>query len=187
MEVPSEKDDPGGSDRALRDWGVKLHQCVRYWQHVNPSIQKWWLITDDLGKGRNLTLFANEVAARWEQQDDFCRVEIFMEDGWPAGREPTNQAQTILSKVLGRSHDTGLGHSAGPSATGPMGHEDMAKSLLDWMDLHESKITMLTAGSFGASGANGNGKFKGGSPLSEAVTAEFGEATKTCSLATWQH
>jgi hypothetical protein len=182
--VPSEKEDPDGCDRALRDWGVRLHQCVRFWQHVDPSIQKWWLIADDLGKGRNLTLFVKEEAARWELQNDSPRLEIMMEDSWPAGREPMNEAQTVLSRILRKRHDTGLGHSG---FNRPMGHDDMADSLLDWMVLHESKIAMLTAGSFGNSGAKGNGKFEGGTPLSDAIMSEFGEAQKSCSLPTWRN
>jgi hypothetical protein len=184
--VPSEKEDPEGSAQALRAWGVNLHKCIRYWNHIDPSVQKWWLITDNLEMGRNLTLNVREEISRMEVGNDNPQVAIFMEDGWPAGREPINQAQIVLHRVLRRRHDTGLGHSAGPTATGPMGHDDMADSLLDWMVLHEAKIAMLTAGSFGASGARGNGKFEGGSPLSTAITAQLEEEMKSCDLSTFR-
>jgi hypothetical protein len=184
--VPSAKEDPEGSDRALRDWGAKLRTCIRYWNRVDPTVRKWWLITDDLAMGRSLTLIVQEEISRAEVGNDGPRVGLYMEDGWPAGREPINQAQEVLYRVLGQRHDTGLGHSAGPSATGPMGQYDMADSLLDWMVLHEAKISMLTAGSFGASGARGNGKFEGGSPLSEAIAAEFGKAKESCDLPTFR-
>ncbi len=188
--VPKASDDPEGSLLKLRVWGATLHNCIRYWNRVDPAVQKWWLITDDLALGRNLTVIVRDEISRAEEEagggDARSRVGIFMEDGWPVGREPINQAQEVLHRVLGRRHDSGLGHSAGPSATGPMGQYDMADSMLDWMVLHEAKISMLTAGSFGASGARGNGKFEGGSPLSESIAAEFGEASGSCDVTTFR-
>jgi len=35
----------------------------------------------------------------------------------------------------------------------------MADSMIDWMVLHESKVAIVMDGSFGASGAKGNGKY----------------------------
>lgn len=35
----------------------------------------------------------------------------------------------------------------------------MADSMIDWMVLHESKVAIVMNGSFGASGAKGNGKY----------------------------
>jgi hypothetical protein len=165
-DFPKAEDDPVGSDRALRGLGANLHKCLRLMQEVDPTIQKWWLVSDDLAMGRNTTLFVNEEAARWEQQASNStsstpppKLEVFMEDGWPEGVATTNRAQTVLQRILSRRHNGGLGHSVSDESTGPMGHEYLADSVIDWMVLHEAKISLMTQGAFGESGAQGNGKY----------------------------
>eukprot|EP00797_Seminavis_robusta_P024060 Sro3_g002550.2 (457) ;mRNA; f:190637-192007 len=50
-------------------------------------------------------------------------------------------------------------HSMSPAARGLFGHANMAGAIQDWMALAESQIAIVvSAGSFGATGARGNGK-----------------------------
>jgi hypothetical protein len=36
----------------------------------------------------------------------------------------------------------------------------MASSMLDWMALHESEVSLITEGAFASTGSRGNGKYK---------------------------
>ncbi|KAL3911122.1 MAG: hypothetical protein SGARI_001797 [Bacillariaceae sp.] len=161
------KMDPNNDDH-LRAKAQQLHQCLQYWQEEEPSITKWWLVTDKMKPGVNLTNFINEEAAN---STTGTKIEVFTENGWPETSAQAqakrvngkmtaeNQAQAVLRRVM--SHRVGgeLSHSLSPASTSPLGHEYLASSMMDWMVLYESKLAIITQGAFGGSGASGNGKY----------------------------
>jgi len=178
------KKDPSGYDDALRLLGTNLHACIRHWQDA-MGVDRWWVIADDLGEGASVTLQLREEAARWEEVEGRTtargttrgKLEVYAEDEGRAyndddgARPPVGgrcatadcdrpAARAAMLRILANRRSVGRGgHSNAAEARGPMGHEAMADSLVDWMVLHESNIAIVMNGSFGASGAKGNGKF----------------------------
>jgi hypothetical protein len=161
---------------------------MRYWQVVE-SVDRWWVISDDLGGGGNITRqLREEEHARWEvggegnkragskrrtlavYADDDDHGTYDDDDDETSGstsRPPGDvAARALMLRILKNRHIVGRGgHSNSEIARGPLGHEAMADSLVDWMVLHESRIAIVMGGSFGSSGARGNGKFLDGSPI----------------------
>ncbi|KAL3903752.1 MAG: hypothetical protein SGILL_010327 [Bacillariaceae sp.] len=159
-------------ENQLRAKAQKLHNCLQHWQEEEPSIKKWWLVADMMEPGAKLVDFINEQAS-----NSSSTVQVFMENGWPekmklktkqakpknaserVQQEKEEAAHGVLQRIVSHRVGGALSHSLSKDSTGPMGHEHLASSMMDWMVLYESKIAIITAGAFGETGANGNGKF----------------------------
>jgi hypothetical protein len=140
----------------------------RLWKRITnlPKVMKvWWLVSDDVDYGNNVTEYLNEFSLNGLNGT----IQFVTDNG---DRIPDNKTNVgiWLGRILGHrfsslkpkrvlgSKEGTIHHSIDPDATGPLGHEFMATSILDWMVLHESDMAIVTAGSFGASGARGRNK-----------------------------
>ena len=140
----------------------------RSWKRITklPKFMSvWWLVSDDMNYGKNVTEYLNEFSL-----NELNGTIRFVTDN--GDRTPDNKTNVdgMLGRILGHrfssskprhvlgSKEGTIHHSIDPDAIGPGGHEFMATSILDWMVLHESDMAIVTAGSFGASGARGRNK-----------------------------
>jgi hypothetical protein len=183
------KKDPSGYDNALRLLGTNLHACIRHWQDATGVDRWWVIADDlGEGANVTLQLREEAARWEEEEERDGTtaggttrgKLEVYAEDGGRAydddedgsrrspvggGRCATADcdrpaARAAMMRILANRRSVGRGgHSNAAEARGPMGHEAMADSLVDWMVLHESNVAIVMQGSFGASGAKGNGKF----------------------------
>jgi hypothetical protein len=156
---PEDSQGPQAIDKALRDLAKNLYQCLQVIHQKQEGqagavpVGEWWLVTDRLNFGQNLTDYVNEESAK---SSDTYQPQIFLE---------TNQADKkathpIIKKIALHRQNGEIAHSLDDKAISPMGHEFMASSMLDWMALHESKLSLITKGAFATTGARGNGKYK---------------------------
>jgi hypothetical protein len=155
------------NEEQLRSKAQKLHDCLQYWQEEIPSVKKWWLVADMMEPASKLVDFINQQAANSTAETQ--KVQVFMENGWPEKTmtqkrgnkraEAEITAQSVLKRIVSHRVGGALSHSLTKDTTGPLGHEHLASSMMDWMVLHESKIAIITAGAFGNTGANGNAKY----------------------------
>jgi hypothetical protein len=163
-----------GYEQAVYQLGIDLYNCLRHYQNVS-SINRWWIITDDIDRGRNITnqvreMETSRILSSTKAEDD-NKLKLYMDDGNRIDNDEKEDDKidntidktgrdTIKQILLNRhSRIGGRGHSNNKEARAPLGHMAMADSMIDWMVLHESTVAIVMNGSFGASGAKGNGKY----------------------------
>ena len=172
--MKTKKEDVLGYERAVYQLGIDLYNCLRHYQNVS-SIDRWWIITDDLDRGMNITNQVREMEAtrilsstkavddnelKLYYTDDGNRIDNEKEDDENDNTIDKTGRDTIKQILINRhSRTSGRGHSNNKEARAPLGHMAMADSMIDWMVLHESTVAIVMNGSFGASGAKGNGKY----------------------------
>ncbi|KAG7347700.1 hypothetical protein IV203_016405 [Nitzschia inconspicua] len=144
---PNESEGPVAIDKALHDLAGKLYDCLQLVHEKQEglsgaaAVEKWWLVTDKLTYGQNLTIYVNELATNASSS---YQPQLFLETS-QAEKERTHP---IIQKIASHRQNGEIAHSMDGKATGPMGHEFMASSMLDWMALHESKLSLITSGAF---------------------------------------
>ena len=172
--MKTKKEDVLGYEQAVYQLGIDLYNCLRHYQNVS-SIVRWWIITDDLDRGMNITnqlreMEATRILSSTKAAVDDNKLKLYTDDGNRIDNEKEDDdndntidktgRDTIKQILINRhSRTNGRGHSNNKEARAPLGHMAMADSMIDWMVLHESKVAIVMNGSFGASGAKGNGKY----------------------------
>lgn len=169
----TKKEDVLGYEQAVYQLGIDLYNCLRHYQNVS-SIDRWWIITDDLDRGMNITNQVREMEATrilsTKKKVTGNKLKLYTDDSSRINNEKEGDENvntidktgrdTITQILLNRhSRMGGRGHSNNKESRAPLGHMAMADSMIDWMVLHESKVAIVMNGSFGASGAKGNGKY----------------------------
>jgi hypothetical protein len=151
---PNDNEGPQVIDNALQDMARKLLHCLQVVKQDDATaVDKWWLLTDKLTYGQNLTRYLNEMSTNSSSQ---YHPQVFLET------DPADKTQTssIIQKIASHRLNGEIAHSLNKNAVGLLGHEFMASSMLDWMALYESKVSLITEGAFAGTGAKGNGKYK---------------------------
>ncbi|KAG7338709.1 hypothetical protein IV203_037311 [Nitzschia inconspicua] len=159
-------------DMAAELWKRLVKEKKKYLQELQ-GIKHWWIVSDNMDYSQLLANFLNVMAT--EARSDLK----FVTDGLDRSQEKqpaTNDTgiaggiDDVLNRILEHrrssskthhvkgSREGTIHHSVDPGATGPLGHELLATSIVDWMVLHESHCSVTTIGSFSASGARGRNK-----------------------------
>ena len=120
--------------------------------------QKWWFLGDNATMAALVAQEMQDLQRENREPNGKQLPRLYIHHDYNVTTATTNTAKTSISSS---SHKASF-ESKSVYAKAMYGHSFMAGSIEDWMALHQSEVSIvMRQGSFGRSGARGNGKVGG--------------------------